>query len=78
MMNEMLHSRYSDQSGLTCNKYDSICTEMLKTIKNPEETKKAEYLETIISNFQTINHEVDGNINSLKSQQKDLWNGKKD
>ena len=51
---------------------------MLKTIKNPEEHKKAEYLETIISNFQTINHEVDGNINSLKVQEKDLWKGKKD
>jgi hypothetical protein len=41
---------------------------MVKTIKNPEEHKKADYLETIISNYETINHEVDGNINSIKEQ----------
>ncbi len=30
--------------------------------------KKSEYLETIISNYETINHEVEGNINSIKHQ----------
>lgn len=51
---------------------------MVKTIKNPEEHRRAEYLETIVSNYETINHEVEGNINSIKEQDKELWKGKKD
>jgi hypothetical protein len=51
---------------------------MVKTIKNPMQDKKSEYLETIISNYETINHEVEGNINSIKHQERELWKGVKD
>ena len=44
MMNDMFHSKYSEHTALNCNKYDGMCTEMLKTIKNSDPSKKPEYL----------------------------------
>ncbi len=44
MMNDMLHSKYSEHTALNCNKYDGMCTETLKTIKNSDPSKKPEYL----------------------------------
>lgn len=40
----MLNSKYSQYQQINCNKYDSMCTEMLKAIKEIEGLKKTEYL----------------------------------
>jgi hypothetical protein len=44
-MNDMLNSKYTANAfSLNCNKYDNMCTEMLKTIKNTNPELKPEYL----------------------------------
>ena len=44
MTNDMLQSKYSNQSGLHCNKFDGICIEMLKSLKDQDLLKKHDYL----------------------------------
>jgi hypothetical protein len=51
---------------------------MLKAIKTPEENKKFEVLENVVTSFLTVNHEVDGCVNGLKAQEKEGWKGRKD
>jgi hypothetical protein len=68
MMNDMLNSKFSQHTAINCNKYDGMCTEMLKGIKNTDPNKKPEYLEMTINNFNTINHELEGTLNLLKTQ----------
>ena len=42
------------------NKFDSVCTDMIKIIKSSDPSLKQEYLESAIGAYFDINHHIEG------------------
>ena len=60
MINQILLSKHGNEPIKGLNKFDSLCTDMLKIIKSGDKTKHNEYLESAIGAYFDINHALDG------------------
>ena len=69
MTNELLRSRHGSEPPQGYNKFDSYCTEMIKIIKSTDTSMKQEYLESAIGAYFDINHQLEGEMNGIRSSQ---------
>jgi hypothetical protein len=67
MINDLLLEKVGQAEVPNLNKFDSVCSEMIKIIKSSDSTLKQEYLESAIGAYFEINHHIEGEVYQLRN-----------
>jgi hypothetical protein len=67
MINGLLKNKSNADELQNYFKFDSISTEMIRIIKSNDKNMRHEYLEKSIGAYYDINHQIEGDMNILRS-----------